>query len=224
MIPLSASGNVGKYPLLVGFILSFLASLPPGMVNILTIQLALTESYIVAFQFALGALAAELILANICVVFVNRACKFAGVTRILQALMLIALMVLTTLSFVGSVKQEVQQANILAGNDLSPFIYGFLTMSINPGLVPFWIGTTTILVERKILKTNKAMIAGYLLGIGVGSVIASVTFIACGHFFFSTLAIKTQALHFIFGWVFAIMAIIYAGKLLGVSSRHVREH
>lgn len=218
------SVNVGKYPFQAGFMISFLASLPPGIVNILTIQLAITESYIVAFWFALGALAAELICAKICFVFMNRVIKFELVTRILQWLVLIVLLALSIMSFIASVNEAVQRANNPIRTDLSPFIFGFLTMAVNPGLIPFWMGWTTILFERKILKPDKGTEAGYLSGIGLASLIASAIFIACGQFLFSALAIKARSLHFVFGCVFAIMALVYAGKLSGAGGKRGREN
>jgi threonine/homoserine/homoserine lactone efflux protein len=212
MFSLSSSIDEGKHPFQAGFMISFLASLLPGIVNILTIQLAITESYIVASWFALGALSAELICAKICLLLLNRVYKFA--TRILEWLVLLVLVAFSIMSLIASVNGTVPRATNAIRNDLPPFIFGFLTMAINPGLAPFWLGWTTIVSERKILKPNKT--AGYLVGIGFGSLIASAIFIGCGHFLFSALMIEERVLHFIFGCVFSIMTFAYAGKLLRI--------
>jgi hypothetical protein len=64
------------------------------------------------------------------------------------------------------------------------------------------------------LKLNKGAVLSYLVGIGLGSLVANAIFIGCGHFLFSTLIINERTLHFIFGCVFSIMTFVYAGKLL----------
>jgi threonine/homoserine/homoserine lactone efflux protein len=216
MFPLSSAANESKYPFHAGFIVSFLASLPPGIVNILTIQLAITESYMVAFRFAIGALAAEIICAKVCLVLMNGAFKFELTIRILQWLVLVILLALSVTSFIASAQGNAQAVNNPLRNDLSPFIFGFLTMAINPGLIPFWLGWTTIFFQRKILRSDNGSEIAYLAGIALGSLIASGLFIGGGHFLFSALVVKEQTLHFIFGCVFSIMAIVYAFRLPGL--------
>jgi len=223
MFPLSSSVNESKYPFHAGFIVSFLASLPPGIVNILTIQLAITENYIAASWFAAGALAAEIICAKFSLMLMNRAIGIDFIIRILRWLVLIILIALSITSFLASVRGTVGDASSPIRNDLPPFIFGFLTMAVNPGVIPFWLGATAMLFERKILKANNGTDISYLAGIGLGSVIASTVFIACGHFLFSTFIIREQILHFIFGCVFSIMTLMYARKLSGLNSKGAKD-
>jgi hypothetical protein len=193
------------------------------MVNILEVELAMTENYIVASWFSLGALTAEMIYAKICMTLMTRAFQFGPLIRILRWLVLIILIALAIMSFIASGSGAVQRADNPIRNDLPPFIFGFVTMAVNPGVVPFWLGWTTILFERRILKSNNDGDIGYLTGIALGSIIASALFIACGHFLLSTLFIKSQTLHFIFGCMFSILTFWYAGRLFGQKRKNAKD-
>jgi threonine/homoserine/homoserine lactone efflux protein len=136
----SPSINANKYLFHAGFMISLLAALAPGIVNILTVRLVITESYIVASWFAIGAVTAELISARICLELINRAFKFEFAVRILQWLVVIIFVAFSIMSFIASVNGSVEQSNPIR-NDLSPFIFGFLTMAINPGMIPLVYST-----------------------------------------------------------------------------------
>lgn len=219
MLPLSSSITPGKNIFFTGFLISFLASLPPGMTNIMTVRLAMTGDYISASWFALGILTAEIMYAKLCSVVINQMSRIGFIVKILQGIVLLVFVAMATMSFIASGKEAVHGTAKLIGSDLSPFIFGFLLMAINPVQIPFWLGWTTILLEKRILTSNQHGHISYLLGVGLGSLMASAIFIASGQFLFSFLILKERAVHFIFGSVFAIMAIMHASKLFGVKRR-----
>jgi threonine/homoserine/homoserine lactone efflux protein len=204
----------GKYLFHSGFLISFLGSLPPGMTNVITIQLAISGQYLNAAWFALGTVIAEVIYAKICLAMINQIFRFEFIIKMLRWFVLVALSAMAITSFIAFAKGWVHSTGDLIAGDESAFISGFLLMAINPVQIPFWLGWTTILVERKIQVFSPQSQTAYLSGIGLGSLLASATFIAGGQFLFNFLPSKGPQLHFVFGCAFAIMALMQGYKLL----------
>ena len=221
MLPLPSSLKPGKYLFHTGFLLSFLASLPPGMTNVVTVRLAMAGDYINASWFALGILTAEIMYAKICSAVINQMSRFEIIVRTLQWVLLLILTAMATVSFMASAEEPVQDTGALIAGHLPPFIFGFLLMAVNPVQLPFWLGWSTILLEKKILISNQHGHASYLVGIGLGSLTASAIFIVSGQFLFSFLVMEERHVHFIFGCIFTIMALMHAGKLFAVKRRNL---
>jgi threonine/homoserine/homoserine lactone efflux protein len=201
-----------RHPFQAGALISFIASLPPGIVNVLTVHLAITQGYADASWFALGALAAEIICVIVCLWLMHHIAKLSFLSRLLQLITIVALIVLCIVSFIASADVHIQN-NILVDNNKVPVVFGFITMAINPGLLPFWFGCTSLLFERKLLRSDGSKF-GYLLGISLGSLAASALFISTGRLLLSGLKLHEQALYFFSGCVFLIMAIIQVRKML----------
>ncbi|HYC87405.1 MAG TPA: LysE family transporter [Chryseosolibacter sp.] len=204
----------GPYLFLTGFLISFLASLPPGMTNIITIRLATSGEYVSAMWFALGIFMAEIIYAKICSLIVRRMLKFDFIMTVLQWVVLLVLAVMTVMSFTASGQSPVPDAEPLPASKLSPLVLGFVLMAINPVQIPFWLGWATILTERKLLTPGHYGDMDYLVGVGLGSLAASALFIFFGGLLFSFAGVDEQVMHFIFGCVFAVMTMLQAKRVL----------
>jgi threonine/homoserine/homoserine lactone efflux protein len=218
-VALSSSVKPGKYIFHTGFLVSFLASLPPGMTNVVTLQLAMLGDYVKASSFALGVVAAEVIYAKICSSLVSRMLKFEFIVTMLQWLVFLIFVAMAVMSFL-SIKTSVHNTEHLLQRDISPFILGFFLMAINPVQIPFWIGWITILTEKKIFVSGPYADLNFVLGVGLGSLAASAIFIASGQLLFSFLDIKKTVMHFTFGCIFGVMAVMQAVRLFLERSGH----
>jgi threonine/homoserine/homoserine lactone efflux protein len=213
MLPLPSSVKPGKYVFQTGFLVSFLASLPPGITNIVTVRLSMTGDYMNASLFALGIMTAEIIYAKFCSTLMNHMFRSQFIVRIFQGVVLLILTAMAILSFIASARERTYDTGDLVAGNFPPFVFGFLLMAINPVQIPFWLGWTTILLEKKILDSNQHGQLSYLLGIGLGSLLASIIFITLGSFLLSWVAVGERALHFIFGGIFTIMALVHVRKV-----------
>jgi threonine/homoserine/homoserine lactone efflux protein len=211
VLPKSISASSVFY---TGFIISFLGSLPPGTVNIITIEIAGTDGYYSALSFAAGCAIAELICVKACLLLMVKVVRLSFFTRTVQWL---SFLVMATLSFTSfrTVFNEttINPIHLLNDNISSLFIAGLIMMIINPVQVPFWLGWTTILVERKIPLHQSAESLNYIMGIALGSLIASALFIGMGQLLSPLLIKKQSFFHFLFGCTFAAMAILQLWRI-----------
>ncbi len=163
----------------LAFLLSFLGSLPPGTTNLMTVQLVGSSGIVVAILFSLGCLLAELVAVSASVFLVDRMLRFKGVARLLQWISLFVLLALAIFSFIAAGSESSGDFSP-AWDGSSPLIVGFVMMLINPVQLPFWLGWTTVLVGKRVLRTAGFHYVLYVAGSALGSLAASACFIVLG--------------------------------------------
>jgi threonine/homoserine/homoserine lactone efflux protein len=197
----------------LAMLLSFLGSLPPGTTNLLTVQLVAEKGLTVAVLFATGCLLAELVTVASSLFLVDRMIRFKGVMRFLQWISLFVLLALAIGSFFAAAgKSTVQIGSTWDGS--SPLVFGFALMIVNPVQFPFWLGWTTVLVEKRILHTGCVHYCLYVLGSGVGSMLASICFILLGRMLVAHWFTVPGLFPAILGTLFLVSFILQLRKMI----------
>src|ERR1041385_8259230 len=160
-----------------GFMVSFLGSLPPGTTNVLEVQLAAMRGYEVATWFAIGCMVSEVLCVSLCLLIMDKITQSARIMRSLEWVSLLVLIWIIVSSF--ATLKGVASAQ-LQFTEVSPFLFGLILMAMKPVQVPFWAGWTTLLVQRGLLKGDRLENVNYVFGTAVGSILASILFIAGG--------------------------------------------
>ena len=196
-----------------GFMISFLGSLPLGTVNVLTIQLAASNGTKTALWFASGCLVAELVYVRISLALRDLVIKIGAIQKVLHWISVAILIGLAIASFAATRVGSLPVFVSLPGG-ISPFLFGFILMAVNPVQVPFWFGWSTVLFERRVLMPEALHYILYMVGVGLGSVIASVLFILAGHFLITWFPRSQGALHLVMGCVYVLTAAYLVWKNL----------
>jgi len=194
-----------------GFVVSFLGSLPPGTTNVLEIQLAATKGYEVAAWFAIGCMISEVLCVCLCVTIMDRISETPLLMRALEWVSMLVIIWIVVSSFSplkGFALMEVPEG------DLETLLFGVVIMAINPVQLPFWVGWTTILMQRKLLRPARADNTQYIIGIALGSIIASVLFIAGGHVITRWISGRETLIQWIFGLTFVVIALVHLKKII----------
>lgn len=196
-----------------GFLISFLGSLPPGTTNILMVQLSATRGYVVSAWFALGCMAAEILCVYICVKVMDRIKQSRLLVKSMEWVSLMVIVWLVISSF-STVKDPGPLDVPVIPTNISPFIFGLLLMAVNPVQIPFWVGWTTILIERKLLPPDGRVNTLYITGIGAGSAVASLVFIAGGRAMSEWIAGREVLMQWVFGLALVVIAITQVVKIV----------
>lgn len=102
-----------KIPILISAILiSFVGSLPLGTVNVVTVQLAITDGYSTALWFAAGCLIAEMLYVGISLTMMDRIMKIGILLKLLQWVSLINTDCASHLFFCGGSPERTCQERI----------------------------------------------------------------------------------------------------------------
>lgn len=199
--------------LLWGFLVSFLGSLPPGTTNLLTAQLTAEHGYKVSTWFALGCMLSEILCVSLCLAVMDKISRSGRIMRTLEWVSLLVLIWIIISSFAtlkGVTIARLQFSPIKA----SPFFFGFVLMAMNPVQLPFWAGWTTVLMQRGLLKDDRHENIQYVSGIALGSIVASMLFIAFGQALTHWVAGKERTIQWVFLGMFVVIAAIQVTKIV----------
>lgn len=197
-----------------GLGVSFVGSLPVGTMNVAVLHVGLAQGLAAAFEFALGALLIEMVFVRVSLLGMG---WLSRQQRLFSALNWLTAAVLASLAF-GSFRAALHPAEIhpvyLSGG-LSPFFMGVSFRLLTPTLIPFWLGWNTVLLAKNILLPLESYYKRYVLGIGVGTVLAYGLYASGGQFAAGFLAGHQSLLNWCVGGLFAGAAIYQAWKAAG---------
>jgi len=197
-----------------GMMISFLGSLPLGTMNVAAMQIAITDGYTDALWFALGILIVEIIYVRISLVAMDKIRKHEKILKALEWVTLIIVVALAVSSFVAAAKNNVHTKNILLSNSMPRFVLGLFMSAVNPVQIPFWFGWSTVLFTKKILLPRNDHYNIYILGIGLGTFLATCVFIFGGKYIVEKLNTNQHTLHLIIGIIFTVTSIIQVWKMI----------
>jgi threonine/homoserine/homoserine lactone efflux protein len=194
-----------------GFLVSFLGSLPPGTTNVLEVQLAATRGYEQATWFSIGCMVAEILCVSLCLMVMDKITRAAKLMRSLEWVSLLVLIWIIVSSFAslkGIASAQLQFTQV------SPFLFGLILMAMNPVQLPFWAGWTTLLMQRGLLKGDRLEQVNYVFGTAVGSILASIIFIAGGQAITHWMVGKEKVIQWTFTGIFILIAAIQVVKMI----------
>jgi len=186
-------------------LISCLGSLPAGILNVTVAAIVVSEGALAGFLFGLGAVLAEVVVVWIALL----ASKSLTIPRRFNNLLNWAIILLLFVMAASSIKAALQREAIeaaLPGTARWPLFSGFFLSAINPFHLPFWLGWTVVLRNKRVLPANHSANVAYIFGIGLGTAIA--------FFVYGLLAQKVStalaANQFILNWIIGISLLVAA--------------
>lgn len=197
--------------LIIAFFVSYLGSIPPGTINVTTMQYAVLNQSKNAFYFALGAALTEFLYAGLTVrfqLFLSETTIFSNYFQLISG---IAMLVL------GIVNLTAKSSKINLAKQPIPkrdgFKKGIILSVINPLTIPFWLAITAYLQVNGLIRLEGLFFWYYLVGISSGTFGLLLTVRAIGAKF-QHFAENHFLVHQIPGVSFALMGLWNLGGLL----------
>ena len=198
--------------------ISFLGSLPLGTLNIAAMQIGIYEGVKNAMYFSFGSLLVEMIYVRISLIGINWLQKQQKLMQIMQWVTFGIIVLLAFGSFYAAIKTGNSGQNVTANPyeniNISRFLLGAFGCAINPIVVIFWFGWSTVLFTKKILEPVNSFYNIYIIGIGLGALLGNCVFIFGGKWLVERITNSQQYLNWVIGSIFAITAIIQLIKNL----------
>lgn len=160
--------------LIISFVVSYLGSIPPGIINITTMQLTFQNNLRAAFYFALAASLTEFIYVGLTVrfhIFLSEQPAFTENFQIITALAMITLGIASMFSKSNS-KSYITVRKV---KGRSGFKRGLILGILNPLTIPFWLAVTAYLQNHKLIEVSGACFWMYLIGISTGTFVLLLT-------------------------------------------------
>ncbi len=151
---------------LMGFIFSFIGSIPPGTLNITVLQLGLQKKIAIALRFALAVSIIEYPYAWMGVQFEY---IISSSPLVIENFQLIAAVVMTSLGIFNLLPSRTPTGFAKKFNE-SGFRRGIILSILNPMAIPYWMGFTAYLkAEGWIDLATVGLLHSYVLGTAVGA-------------------------------------------------------
>lgn len=185
---------------LVTFIVSYMGSIPPGTINISTMQLAIQGKRRAAVFLSLAASLVEFVYAGITVRFQLILSESDWFTDHFYIITAIPMVVLGVANLWTSADSKSFLTKVKA-TGRSGFKRGLVLGLLNPLTLPYWLTVTAYLQTHKLISLDGALFWYYLMGISVGTFLLLISIILLGKKF-SNIADNQFLVHRLPGLIF----------------------
>jgi threonine/homoserine/homoserine lactone efflux protein len=159
---------------IIGTVVSFMGSIPPGTLNILVLQLGLENKLKTALRFALAVAIVEYPYAWIAVAFESWITSSPAVQANFKLLAASVMVILGVLGLWSARKPSAITVRLQE----SGFRRGLVLSLLNPQAIPWWIGMTAYLKSQSWIALDTSWrLHAYVLGTAVGA-LALLTLLA----------------------------------------------
>ncbi|MEQ6121773.1 LysE family transporter [Reichenbachiella sp. MALMAid0571] len=164
-------------PFFIGLLFSFLGSIPPGTINITTVQYAVSNKKQAALSFAMAAALTEFLYAGIAVRFQMFLSESSPISENFQ---LVSGIVLIALGIINLTRQKLPGTKPEIGEKRNAFKKGILISLANPMAIPFWLAMTAYLQSIGWLYLSNNSYFIYLAGISSGTFLLLIFLVQLG--------------------------------------------
>jgi threonine/homoserine/homoserine lactone efflux protein len=197
-----------------GWLISFLGSLPLGTLNVAAMQIGIQESIRQAIYFSLGSTLVEMIYVRISLIGIDWLRKQEKLMKIMEWVTFGIVVALAVGSFIAAMHGGANAKNPILDNSMNRFLLGVVGCAVNPVVVVFWFGWSTVLFTKKILLRVNSQYNSYIVGIGLGAFAGNCVFIFGGNFLYNKIANAQLYLHWVIGGIFTLTALIQLYKII----------
>lgn len=158
---------------LIGAVLSFIGSIPPGTLNLAVLQLGMEHKVKTALRFALAVSIIEYPYAWIAVVFEDWVTASPWIVDNFQLITAIVMTVIGAFSIWSARKPSEFSVRF----NESGFRRGLILSILNPMAIPFWVAYTAFLKSQGWIElSTQWLVHSYVLGTSVGVMILLTLF------------------------------------------------
>ncbi|MFK8161709.1 MAG: LysE family transporter [Lewinella sp.] len=164
--------------LLIGFFLSFLGTLPPGLITLTITQTTISEGKSAGFKNALGATIPEFLYTYVALVGIDFLLDHADIGRYIQWASVVVFLALG-LWFWFAKPPEIGTVPVVA-NHRKFFLRGLTAGFFNFLIVPFWVVVVGWLRANDYVIDGQQVFLGFSLAGALGAFLAFVLYIELG--------------------------------------------
>lgn len=190
-------------PFAIAFFFSFIGSIPPGSINITTLQYALRGRRKAALAFAIASALTEYLYAGIAVRFQIYLTQSAEISAYFKIITGSVLIILGILNLFKEPKEIIADIN---GEKRNAFKKGVLLSLANPLAIPFWLMVTAYLQSVGWVELTDQNFWIYVAGVSAGTLALLATVVQLGSRFIS-LQHNTFIIYRVPGMIFIGMGI-----------------
>ncbi|WP_298151710.1 hypothetical protein [Flavobacterium sp.] len=154
----------------VGFLVSFVGSIPLGYLNIIGYDIFRSSGINAVFPYLLGVIVIEAVVIYGTLVFANQLSKNKKLIRYIELFSIFFMLLLAWSFYSASGNSEAGENHLLAKYiQYPPLVIGLICSSLNFIQIPFWTGWNLYLINANYIQVEKNRKFGYLIGTLLGT-------------------------------------------------------
>lgn len=194
---------------LVGGVVSFLGSLPLGVLNLTAIQISVQRGTKAAWRFAWACAIVEFFYAYLAVWLTQTVLQTEWLNLLVQGVSVV------TVVGIGLYYLRKQNASEVVFAHVGAFRLGTVLSIANMVAIPFWLVYTAFLSRLEWVSiSSHALIGAYVVGISVGTLAAILFFAASARSLVRRLTTSQRRINQCIGWTLLVAGAYQVGQWL----------
>ena len=182
---MKALKNIG-----VGFVVSFVGSIPLGYLNIIGYQIHVRSGMESLVFYLLGVVCIEAIVIYGTLIFADKLSHNTKLLKVIEIFSIFFMLLLAFVFYFQATADATEEDYLSKYTDYSPFLIGIIFSSLNFLQIPFWVGWNLYLVNADYVSADKNLRFVYLIGTLAGTFCGMLVFVK----FLSVVAEKSDGL------------------------------
>ncbi len=199
----------------LGFVLSFIGSLPLGLINVTVAETAMRRGNKVALWVALGAALVEYFQAFAVIRFSYLLVEIPLVEQFFHYFALLLFLVLAFYYFFGAKPADFSVYSDFKSG-VKPFLKGVAVSSLNFMVFPYWLFYGAFLHEKGLLALDTWSVLDFSLGVMLGAYAVFFLYARMGRWIFLHAKGFVRRTHAIVGWIFLVLGFYQLYSVLCV--------
>lgn len=191
---------------LIGFGVSYLFSLPPGMISLNVLQTTIQKGLLSAFWLALAAVLIESVQAFVGVKFSEWINQHKNLKLGLEMFVIPVFLALGIGNLVIGVKtiRNKDKVYLHPKKTIGSFWKGLIVSALNPVAIPFWVVWATGISQKNLLVMETPHILVFVFGTTLGTLACLMTYAVLS-------AVIAKRIHAVKIWMNIIIGVLFIG-------------
>jgi len=204
---------------LIGFGVSYLFSLPPGMISLNVLQTTIQKGLLSAFWLALAAVIIESVQAFVGVKFSEWINQHENLKLGLEVFVIPVFLALGIGNVVIGIKtiKNKDKASLQPKKTIGSFCKGLIVSALNPVAIPFWVVWASGISEKNLLVMKTSHILVFVFGTTLGTLGCLMTYAVLS-------AVIAKRIHAVKVWMNIIIGILFIGLAIAQTVSVLIKH
>ena len=199
--------------------ISSIGALPLGTLNVMAMNISIQQGIASGMIFTLGVLMVEMAYVAITVKLLSSLLQRPAFMTIARMVSIAVMLLLAVWFLIPHKAINASQPSIIP-TDFHPFLLGLTMSALNPAQMPFWLGWTTIAIDKKVLERNPVQTMFWVCGAGSGTLLGLSIFVWGGKKMMELSGIGSH-MNLVIGLIFLATAV---WQLLQLKNHHSKKN
>lgn len=168
--------------ILVGFVVSFMGSIPLGYLNVIGFDIYNQSGLSSVIPFFLGVISVEVFVIYFTLIFAEQLVNNKKLLKYIEGFSVIFMFVLAYIFYASAANSNSQTSVLNEYRDRTPYFVGIFLSVLNFVQIPFWVGWNLYLLNGKYIEITTSKKHFYVIGTLFGTFFGMLALILSLHF------------------------------------------